>query len=43
MMERSSCRRESTNSEVQNNVETCESERTGNHEEEIFVAVAKLV
>jgi hypothetical protein len=43
MIERSSCQRESTNSEVQNNVETCESEHNGNHEEEIFVAVAKLV
>jgi hypothetical protein len=43
MMERSHCLNGSTNSEVQNNVETCESERNGNHEEEIFVAVAKLV
>jgi hypothetical protein len=43
MMERSHCLNGSTNSEVQNNVETCESERTCNHEEEIFVAVAKLV
>jgi hypothetical protein len=43
MMERSHCLNGSTNSEMQNNVETCESERTGYHEEEIFVAVAKLV
>jgi hypothetical protein len=43
MMERSHRLNGSTNSEVKNNVEACESERTGNHEEEIFVAVAKLV